>query len=192
MTDHSDQRDRASKERGGPGTPIGLRLAIVWAVTATTLAALTVGRNLPVPRGDDRSVVFADWGWAGVSMPAQHASRDDYLDRLAEASEEWYRVEREDPLSLARRMSELRQGCSILLLSVHRPLTLEDRTWLMDSCRSWSARCDGYLIALESGTEPRIIRGQVDRLIEEIATALRKQARSTPDGVRSEDQPQAL
>jgi hypothetical protein len=168
-------------------TSITLRLVTAWAVGATILAALATGQTLSVSKGDPRIAVFAEWGWAGVSMPPQHVSRDDYLNRLAEAAEEWYRVEGEDPLSLSRRLGELRQGCSILLLSGHRPLTSEDQTWLVESCRSWSARCDGYLIALESGAEPRIIRGQIDRLIDEAASSLRKKARRAPDPVSPVD-----
>ena len=94
-------------------------------------------------------------------------------------------------MTTARRLNELRQGCSILLLADHRPLTPEDRTWLVESCRSWAARCDGYLIALEAGSEARIVRGQGDRLIEEIATALRKRAKSATDEVNPADRPRA-
>jgi hypothetical protein len=159
--------------------PIALRLVIVWAVAASMLAAaLAVGPILPGPFVAERVVPSMAWGWAGMETLPQHLARAAYLNRLAEAAEDWYRIEPDDPLSLARRLGELRQGCSILLLAEHRPLTPEDRTWLTESCRSWAARCDGYLIALETGAEPRIIRGQIDRTIEEISAALRKRAGS--------------
>jgi hypothetical protein len=189
MSDDSDQSVRASMDRSGKKTSIALRLAVAWAVAATTLSAMMIGRMIPVPWGDEPGRIPGDWGWTGMSMPPQHVPRVDYLNRLAGAAEQWYRMDREDPLILARRVGELRQGCSAILLTQHRPLTHEDRVWLVEVCRSWAARCDGYLIALETGSEPRIIRGQVDRLIDEIAAMLRKQARSAPERVNPADRP---
>jgi hypothetical protein len=178
MTDFPEKRDRTSKERSRPGagegSTVALRLVVVWAVAATILAGMFAGgKVVPGLLVPERIVPSVTWGWAGIESLPQPLSRTAYLSHLAEAAEEWYRIEPDDAVGLARRVNELRQGCSILLLSDHRPLTPEDRAWLVDSCRSWAARCDGYLIALEAGSSPRIVRGQVDRLIDEIAASIR-------------------
>ncbi len=132
-----------------------------------------------------------DGGWSGPSMPPDHLSRQDYLNQLAEVAEEWYRIDREGVLSLSRRLSQLRTGCSVLILARHRPLSSDDQQCLIESARTWAARCDGDLIALETGTEPRIIRGQVDRLIDEAASVLRKRARHSSDSIKPKDRPPA-
>jgi hypothetical protein len=53
-----------------------------------------------------------------------------------------------------------------------------DREWLIDNCRAWSARFDGFLIALEAGGDPFIIGRQADRTVEAIMASLRSRARS--------------
>jgi hypothetical protein len=196
MTDFPDQRDRATKERSIPGprggSTVALRLVVVWAVAATILAGIfAVGGIEPGFGVRERIVPSATWGWAGIESLPQPLSRTAYLGHLAEAAEEWYRVAPDDPLSLARRVNELRQGFSILLMSDHRPLTPEDRAWLVDSCRTWAARCNGYLIALEAGSSPRIVRGQVDRLIEEVAASIRRQIKSRTSRGNPSDRPPA-
>ena len=67
-----------------------------------------------------------------------------------------------DPSALARRIAGLRQGCLVLILSPHRPLSAADRTWLVDKCRTWAARLDDHLAAVESGRDPLVVRGEVD------------------------------
>lgn len=189
-----DEGDPTTKERGRPAprraASLSLRLVTVWAAAASMLAvAMAAGELLPSPFVAERIVPSVSWGWAGLRALPQQLSRASYLDLLACAAEEWYRVEPDDASTTARRLNELRQGYSVLLLAEHRPLTPGDRAWLVESCRSWAARCDGYLIALETGSEPHIIRRQVDRLIEEVAAAIRKQVKVLPDRGPPADHP---
>jgi hypothetical protein len=107
----------------------------------------------------------------------QELSRGDYIARLAAAPADWYQYRPDDAESLALRIGQLRQGCSMLLLCEHRPLTPDDREWLTENCRSWAARLEGYLIALETKGDPLIVRRQVDRTIEEISAALEKRGK---------------
>jgi hypothetical protein len=100
--------------------------------------------------------------------------RADYLSRLAIVAADWYQSRPEDAKGLALRIAQFRQACSMLLLCEHRPLTPDDRIWLTENCRSWAARIEGYLIALETKGDPGIIRRQVDRMVEEISATIEK------------------
>ena len=53
----------------------------------------------------------------------------------------------DDPIDLARRIGEFRQGCSVLILSPHKPLSGQDRAWLVGKCRAWAAKLDAHLAA---------------------------------------------
>jgi hypothetical protein len=49
---------------------------------------------------------------------------------------------------------------------------------LIENCRAWAARFDGFLIALEVGGDPFVIGRQADRTVEAIEATLRARARS--------------
>jgi hypothetical protein len=120
----------------------------------------------------------AGWGWSRPGALPQDLPRGDYLDRLAEGAEEWFHQRPDEPLALARRMAEFRQGCSVLILSPHRPLPAEDRAWLVAKCRGWAAKFDAHLAAVEAGKAPQIVRDQADANVEAIVTALRDRERT--------------
>ena len=61
-----------------------------------------------------------------------------------------------------------------MILSDHPSLDAADREWLIENCRAWSARFDGYLIALEAGGDPFVIGRQADRTVEAIEASLRR------------------
>jgi hypothetical protein len=100
-----------------------------------------------------------------------------YLDRLADAAADWFRARPDEPIALARRLAELREGCSVLILSEHRPLSPEDRTWLVERCRSWAAKLDAHLTAVEAGEDPAKVRAAADETVNRLIAALRERAR---------------
>jgi hypothetical protein len=153
---------------------------MVWAVTASVLAIALMVQS-PPPSSPERVVQAGGWGWARPGALPPGLTRDGYLNRLADAAAEWFQVRPDDAAGLALRLGEFRQGCSTLILSEHRPLTPDDRAWLAENCRSWSARLDGYLVALEAGANPLIIRRQADRMIDQLISTLRARARASRD-----------
>jgi hypothetical protein len=156
---------------------MGVRWTVVWAVAATVLAIALAVRKVPTPAGE-RIVQANAWGWARPGALALHGERSYYLKHLADVAEEWFQSRPEQAVLLALRIGEFRQGCSLLILSDHAPLNAADREWLIDNCRAWSARLDGFLIALEAGGDPFIIGRQADRTVESLAASLRARARS--------------
>ena len=151
---------------------IGVRWTVAWAVAATVLAIALAMRQVPPPAGE-RVVQANAWGWARPGALPFHAERREYLNHLADAAKEWFHSRPGRADSLALRIGEFRQGCSLLILSDHTSLNAADREWLTDNCRAWSARFDGFLIALETGGDPFVIGRQADRTVEAIVASLR-------------------
>jgi hypothetical protein len=149
---------------------------VAWAVAATLLAIALAMRQAAPPAGE-RVVQANAWGWARPGALPSHVSRTDYLNHLADAAKEWFQSRPDGAEPVAIRIGEFRQGCSLLILSDHPPLDAADREWLNENCRAWSARFDGYLIALEAGGDPFVIGRQADRTVEAIEASLRARAK---------------
>jgi hypothetical protein len=156
---------------------IGVRWTVAWAVAATVLAMALAMRQVPPPVGE-LVVPTNAWGWVRPGAFPSHAPRTEYLNHLADAAEEWFQSRPDRADLLALRIGVFRQGCSLLILSDHPPLDAADREWLNENCRAWSARFDGYLIALEAGGDLFVIGRQADRTVETIEASLRARARS--------------
>src|SRR5262249_13907956 len=92
------------------------------------------------------------WGWAKPGgIPAANTARAEYLNGLALSAEEWFNEKPEDAAALARRINELRTGCSKLIFSPHEPLPEKDREWLGGDCREGGEKRDDHLTALADG-----------------------------------------
>ena len=100
-------------------------------------------------------MIASRWGWNRPGALPQDLGPGEYLNRIADAAAEWFNQRPEGPIDLARRLGELRQGCSVLILSPHKPLSAQDRTWLVEKCRAWAAKLDAHLVSLEGGTAAR-------------------------------------
>jgi hypothetical protein len=117
------------------------------------------------------------WGWAKPSgIPAKDVPPREYLDKLADAAEEWFKKRPEDAAGVAKRLNEFRSGCSQLILAAHEPLTPADRDWLVERCRVWAGKLDGHLTALEAGREPLQVREEADKTVTALVKALRDRA----------------
>ncbi|QEL19203.1 hypothetical protein [Limnoglobus roseus] len=71
-------------------------------------------------------------------------------------------------MALARRLSELRQGCSVLLLSEHRQLQEGQRNWLHKEYLRWADEIDKAVRELESGGNPSDTRSRIDGQMREL------------------------
>jgi hypothetical protein len=156
-----------------------------WGVglAATAAAALLLGAFLIPgrPGGRRQSIpppaTASGWGWNRPGALAEDLPPAAYLDHLADSAQEWFNQRPDEPLELARRITEFRQGCSVLILSDHKPLTADDRAWLVERCRAWVAKLDAHLAFLESGQPAATIRDQADATIHALIAALRERAK---------------
>src|SRR5207253_3173371 len=105
------------------------------------------------------------WGWSRPGALPGDVPAPAYLDRLADAAAEWFARRPDEPLALARRIAEFRQGCSVLILAEHKPLSAEDRRWLVVRCRAWAGALDRHLAAVEAGRDPARVRTEVDETV---------------------------
>jgi hypothetical protein len=150
------------------------------AAAAAGLVALVVAMRGPGWGGGgtaEPAVVAAKrWGWDRPGAFPNDLPRAAYLNHLADSAIEWFDRRPEAPLELARRIAEFRQGCTILILSPHRPLSPEDRAWLVERCHGWAAKLDAHLAAVESGQDVLRVRDEVDAMINRLIRTLRERA----------------
>ena len=105
----------------------------------------------------------------------------EYLNALADAGMEWFKKRPENAPDVARRINQFRQGCSTLILAPHKPLSDEDRKWLVERCRVWAKKLDDQLVALEQGADPVEVRTEVDGIVNKLVDALRDRAKKAAE-----------
>jgi hypothetical protein len=151
----------------------------VGLATAASVLVLVGAYELQRPTPDKQLVIAeSGWGWNRPGAVRQDLPAPAYLGRLADSATEWYQKRPDDPVALARRISDLRQGCSVLILAEHKPLPAEDRKWLAEKCRTWAAKLDSHLAAVEAGEDPLKVRAGVDETVRNLVEALRQRAQS--------------
>jgi hypothetical protein len=177
--------DSALPARAGSAAARRSVLKLPWRGLISLAAAATVllGVFLFVrgPGGDGHQpqpvlTARSGWGWNRPDALPQNLSAAAYFTRLADSAQEWFTKRPAEPLELARRIAEFRQGCSVLILSPHRPLSAEDRTWLVDKCRAWATKLDAHLAAIEAGQDVLKVRGEADETVNKLIAALRERA----------------
>lgn len=145
---------------------------VAGLVAAAAVLVLLVRHGNPPPAD-----ALAAWGWNRPGVRAAEGSAGEYLDRLADAAGEWFQARPENAADLAKRISEFREGCSLLIFSRHQPLAERDRQWLVERCRAWAKVLDAQLEALDGGGNPVQVRANVDETASAIVQALRERAR---------------
>lgn len=152
-----------------------------WVASLAAAAAVLLGvflfEHYRSPAGKDRETSAVAWGWSRPDALPDKMSPEAYLNRLADEAAEWFDRRPDEPVALAKRLGELREGCSVLILSPHPPLAAADRQWLVEKCRLWAAQFDQQLTALEAGGDPLQIRAQTDETVHKLITALRGRAK---------------
>jgi hypothetical protein len=154
--------------------------AVVSLATAAALLVILYLIRDPLARqfvGPAVQQESPPWGWSKLGAAAPGISPADYLNHLAESAAEWSQERPEDPIALARRIGQMRMGCSSLILAEHTPLSEEDRTWLRDRCRAWAEMFDKALADLERGHEVPEVRSEMDSTVNNAVEALQERAR---------------
>src|SRR5262249_54930868 len=157
--------------RAGRSTWSRPRWIVSLAAAAAVLLGVVLVERWRIQNPGGIIAASSGWGWSRPGALPQDLPRSEYLARLADRAQEWLHQRPEEALALAKRIAEFRQGCSVLLLSPHRPLSAEDRAWLVEKCRTWAAQLDGDLAAVESGQDPLQVRGQADATIDRLVAA---------------------
>jgi hypothetical protein len=171
-------------ERAGGGTVdlAASRRGKIWyqhplVVSMATAALLLVAVFVFVKPPATGPETAAAWGWQRPEARKVTASREQYLDGLADAANEWFNKQPADEQALAERIGQFRAGCSMLILADHKPLPEADRKWLLEKCQQWAGKIDGHLTALEAGGEVADVRGAMDETVRKLSTALRERAK---------------
>ncbi len=170
-------RARSSTLRFGQGVLVAVvtAVAVLAAVSLRDRFSATKPEADRVASGTDSASATA-WGWNRPEVLDDSVSADAYLERLADAAEEWFQQHPQDALQLADRMAEFRQGCTRLILAEHRPLSAADRNWLVERCRRWAADLDALRSALEAGGDVVELRERHDEVVHRLVAALRQRA----------------
>jgi hypothetical protein len=152
---------------------------LIGLATAASLLAVLLAYDRLRPRPPDGAVAAqGGWGWSRPDALPRAVPPAAYLNRLADEAAEWFGVRPEEPIALARRLAEFRQGCSVLILAEHRPLSPEDRRWLVAKCRDWASKLDRHLAAVEAGEDSLKVRTEVDDTVNKMIATLLERAKS--------------
>jgi hypothetical protein len=152
--------------------------AAALAGAAAVLLAVAAYQRLSPPRPSGTTVVAQNgWGWSKPGALPTDRPAPAYLDALADAAVEWFKKRPEDRAELARRIGEFRQGCSVLILAGHQPLSPEVRDWLVDRCRNWAGELDKERAAVEAGGDVAQVRAEADATVNKLIKALHAKAR---------------
>jgi len=154
------------------------------ATAATILLAVVVYQRYRNSTGASVTASQTAWGWNRRDATRQDLSANAYLSLLADAAGDWFNERPQHPLALARRISEFRQGCTVLILSEHKPLSDADRRWLSVRCRLWASKLDKHLAVLEAGRDPLQVRTEVDQTIRELVRAIQTHTLEATSGSR--------
>ncbi len=142
-------------------------VALAWAASVL-VAIVAFERTRP------SAATGPAWGWAKPGALPTGLVRDAYLARLADEAEGWFARRPEDPIALARRIAEFRQGCSTLILADHPALSEADHGWLVERCRAWASKLDAHLADVEARKDPTTVRAEVDQTVRKLIAALRE------------------
>lgn len=147
-----------------------------WFACLATAAAVLVCVGVwmmarPAPSAD------VAWGWQRPGAVPENATASAYLERLADGADQWFARRPEDADALAKRIGEMRQGCSRLIRASHGPLKEADRQWLVERCKAWAKEFDAALLALEEGKEVGEVRQKMDETVRKLEKALRERAK---------------
>jgi hypothetical protein len=152
-----------------------LVVGLVAAAAVILIAVLGYPVLAPLFRSPEQPPAVA-WGWVRPGALPSGLPPAEYLRKLADEADEWFKQRPEDATALAKRIDQLRQGCSKLIEADHPSLSAEDRAWLRERCRAWQEKFDDALAAVEAGRDPAAVRAEVDATVNRIVEVLRERA----------------
>ena len=119
----------------------------------------------------------AGWGWNRPGALTADIPANQYLNRLADSANEWFKKPTETKASLITRLTQFRAGCETLINAPHPQLSPEDRVWLIERCQAWADKLDEQIVALQKGTtDLKTADASADALINKLVKALRNRA----------------
>jgi hypothetical protein len=145
-------------------------------VSCTTAAVVLIAVFVIARNRTEPPATTVGWGWAKPGALPEQAEPAEYFQQLADGADEWYSQRPETPRDVAVRLAQFRQGCTVLILAEHKPLSPDDRRWLVDKCKLWAAKLDAHLVDLESDRPAIDVRGEIDATIRNLISALRDRA----------------
>jgi hypothetical protein len=151
---------------------------IAIATAAVVLIAISLYHELSPQPGVGPGTVA--WGWGKPGALPEKATREEYLNNLANEANEWFKQKPDNPQALAQRIAQFRQGCSVLMLSPHPALPPADHQWLVAKCKAWAGKLDEQLAALEGGADLNTVRDATDGIVQKLIEALQTRA-NTPE-----------
>jgi hypothetical protein len=155
------------------------RLALFGAALAACVAVVVTVLVLNRGQAPVDPPPSVAWGWAKPGgIPSGEQKPQEYLTRLASSGEEWFEKRPDDVAGLKQRLTEMLQGCGMLIAAKHQPLAKADQDWLVERCRVWAGKFDEQLAALAGGADVLQVREQADVTVRNLARALRARAQS--------------
>tara|TARA_R110002095_G_scaffold200403_2_gene180629 strand:- start:905 stop:1783 length:879 start_codon:yes stop_codon:yes gene_type:complete len=119
----------------------------------------------------------AGWGWNRPGALTADIPANQYLNRLADSANEWFKKPTETKASLITRLTQFRAGCETLINAPHPQLSAEDRVWLIERCQAWAGKLDEQIVSLQKGTtDLKTADASADALINKLVKALRNRA----------------
>jgi len=148
-----------------------------WSVSFAAAACLLIGGFVvwQQTRPPEKQSEAVAWGWAKPGALPPAASANEYYAALAAGGEQWFNQRPDDRASLAKRLNELRQGCSVVIASDHPPLSPDQQQGLKDRCSKWAAQFDAALVRLENDEDPVAVRTDVDAVVTKLVAYLNSQ-----------------
>jgi hypothetical protein len=125
-----------------------------------------------------KPIVLSDDGYWG-SNSGNALNRRMFFISLADSAKKWFAGQSEDSAALAERVLQMRRGCTRLMLAKHTLLDTDNKLWLLDKCRSWAAKLDQYLVAIEAGDDPVQVRERIDKFVDRLVGELEEQAKKS-------------
>jgi hypothetical protein len=122
-----------------------------------------------------------EWGWNRPGVFDVALARRAYLEHLAETANEWFSADPQGSSELSTRLREFRSGCDKLLTASHSQLPQDDREWLIERCKIWTAKIDQALVDLDGGQKPpETVSADMKSMVNQLVTALRRRAEESP------------
>jgi len=118
----------------------------------------------------------SDWGWNRPSIQRGNVDASKYMNRLADAGEEWFNELPTTAPELMQRIEDIKRGCLQLTFAEHRPLALADREWLVERCRAWAGKIEQQRILLRDDGEVVAVQKEMDAVMRQAVDAMRKRA----------------
>lgn len=105
------------------------------------------------------------------------ASSAEYLNRIADAGNEWFEIQPKDAAQLIVLLQNVSNDCQILIDAEHPALTPRERKWFVAKCQNWKSEFDTTLASLQSGSlNFEAARAESDRIMMKLIKAVRQGA----------------